>query len=71
VLRKTIGWKWSICRGACQTLGDHAAGYRKVTKEFRYVASRDGFAPEEAAAQTASNAAAITSTAHAASSRRR
>jgi hypothetical protein len=35
VLRKTIGWKCSICRGACQTLGDQAAGYRNVTKEFR------------------------------------
>jgi hypothetical protein len=35
VLRKTIGWKCSICRGACQTLGAQAAGYRNVTKEFR------------------------------------
>jgi hypothetical protein len=34
-LRKTIGWKCSICRGACQTLGDQAAGYLNVTNEFR------------------------------------
>jgi hypothetical protein len=35
VLKKTIGWKCSICRGACQTVGDQAAGYVNVTKEFR------------------------------------